>query len=328
MAHQLDLTTGKAAMAYVGDTPWHGLGQQLSVNSPLEVWLREAGMDWTINEAPAAFVADDGQNIAFDNRKVLYRSDTKKPLSVVSGGYKIVQPKEVLEFFRDLTSSGGMSLETAGCLFDGARYWALANTGRNESVLGGDKDQVKGMLLLTTSCDGSIATTAKFTSVRVVCNNTMKIALATEKADSVRVTHSSVFDPMKIKSALGLLDAGWEKYMDEIRQMANTKISDAGAKQFIADLMLTPSQLAAFNKGEKLHERVAKKITSVYDLYDGKGMGADDVRGTVWGVLNSITEHVDHHIGRIADNALWNSWFGAGETLKNEAFDKALEYTA
>ena len=61
MAHQLDLTTGKAAMAYVGDTPWHGLGQQLSVNSPLEVWLREAGMDWTINEAPAAFVADDGQ---------------------------------------------------------------------------------------------------------------------------------------------------------------------------------------------------------------------------------------------------------------------------
>jgi hypothetical protein len=57
-------------------------------------------------------------------------------------------------------------------------------------------------------------------------------------------------------------------------------------------------------------------------------MGADDVRGSIWGVLNAVTEHVDHHIGRIADNALWNSWFGAGETLKNDAFDKALEFVA
>ena len=330
MAHQIDMTTGKAAMAYVGEKPWHGLGQELTAGTSLDIWAKEAGMDWTIKQAVPTFKVDGADDVvAFDNRKILYRSDTNAPLSVVSDSYKIVQPREVLEFFRDLVSSaGGMTLETAGCLFGGSRYWALASTGRQESVLGGGKDPVKGMLLLTTSCDGSIATMAKFTSVRVVCNNTLKIALSNAAAvgDSIKVTHNSVFDPMKIKSSLGLLDAGWEKFAATLHTLADAKISDAGAKKFIAEIMLNAKQLDDYNKGVKLHERIANKLDTVFSLYDGKGMGADDVRGSLWGAVNAVTEYVDHHVGRIPDNALWNSWFGAGETMKNNAFEKAVEW--
>jgi len=89
---------------------------------------------------------------------VLYRSDTKAPLSVVSNRYQIVQPREVLEFYRDLTEVSGYELETAGVLKGGRKFWALARTGQTTKLKG--NDQVNGYLLLATSCDGTLATTA------------------------------------------------------------------------------------------------------------------------------------------------------------------------
>lgn len=180
MAHLLQ------SMAYVGETPWHNLGQQLEPKQPIEVWAREAGMDWTIRSSPVRYMASDaegqsefstlmGDFMEFPEQHVLYRSDTKAPLSVVSGRYQVVQPREVLEFYRDLTEVSGYELETAGVLKAGKKFWALARTGK-ESTLKGN-DVVKGYLLLATSCDGSLATTATPTTVRVVCNNTLSIAL-------------------------------------------------------------------------------------------------------------------------------------------------------
>ena len=107
-------------MAYTGAEPWHGLGNRLPAKQPLDVWQREAGMDWQIKESPVRFMADSigtlGTIHSFDEQKVLYRSDTKAALSVVSQRYQIVQPKEVLEFYRDLTDVSGYELETAGVL--------------------------------------------------------------------------------------------------------------------------------------------------------------------------------------------------------------------
>lgn len=116
-------------MAYVGQTPWHGLGNKLSANQPLEVWQKQAGMDWDIKEAPVQFtdVVDDTQSrlITFPQSKVLYRSDPQAPLSVVSQRYQVVQPREILEFYRDLTEVSGFQLETAGVLKGGKKVWAL-----------------------------------------------------------------------------------------------------------------------------------------------------------------------------------------------------------
>lgn len=97
-------------MAYVGAEPWHGLGNQLSPNQPLEVWAQQAGMNWSIESADVRFIAGAeglGSIHAFPEQKVLYRSDTKAPLSVVSKRYQVVQPSEILEFYRDLTEVGG-----------------------------------------------------------------------------------------------------------------------------------------------------------------------------------------------------------------------------
>ncbi|CAJ3549369.1 phage/plasmid-like protein [Burkholderia pseudomallei] len=145
------------SMAYVNETPWHGLGQKLAPKQPIEVWARQAGMDWTIESADVRFVAGSG-NLgsihAFPEQRVLYRSDSKAPLSVVSSRYQVVQPKDILEFYRDLTEVGGFELETAGVLKDGKKLWALARTGQSVSLKG--RDEVNGYLLLATACDGTL----------------------------------------------------------------------------------------------------------------------------------------------------------------------------
>lgn len=151
-------------MAYTGATPWHGLGNQLDGNQPLETWAVKAGMNFRIIETPVRYAvgASDDLDITvpFVEQKVLYRSDTKVALSVVSKRYQVVQPREILEFYRDLTTGVGYELVTAGILRGGRRMWALARTGHSTSLKG--KDTVDGYLLLATACDGSLATTAQF----------------------------------------------------------------------------------------------------------------------------------------------------------------------
>lgn len=137
-------------MAYINETPWHGLGQRLAPHQPLEVWAESAGMNWRIEESEVRFVAGNGglgAIHAFPEQKVLYRSDTKAPLSVVSNRYQVVQPAEILEFYRDLTEVGGFELETAGVLKEGRKLWALARTGQSAMLKG--RDQVHGYRLTT-----------------------------------------------------------------------------------------------------------------------------------------------------------------------------------
>ena len=198
MAHEIE------SMAFVDATPWHGLGNQLTPQQPIEVWQREAGMDWNINESEVMYSVSGGDGLHLKSNpdsKVLFRSDNFNPLSVVSKRYQVVQPAEVLEFYRDLASVGGFELETAGVLKGGKKLWALAKTGQETLLKGGDR--VKAYLLLATSCDGSLCTTAQFTSIRVVCNNTLQLAVG-DSSGSVKVPHSTKFDPQLVKQSLGL----------------------------------------------------------------------------------------------------------------------------
>lgn len=113
-------------MAYFSEVPWHGVGNQLSSNQSIEVWAQQAGMDWTIRDAPVCFLMRDTDGFgaigSFPQNKVLFRSDTKAPLSVVSQRFQVVQPSELLEFYRDLTEVSGFQLETAGVLKTAGKF--------------------------------------------------------------------------------------------------------------------------------------------------------------------------------------------------------------
>jgi phage/plasmid-like protein (TIGR03299 family) len=327
MAHELDFAVnGEAAMAWVGDTPWHELGQKLEVGSPIETWLKAAHMEWEILRTPVEYkIPTDSidvpfEHLIFEDKHVLYRSDNNRALSTVSPSYNIVQPYEVLEFYRDLVGLADMQLETAGVLFGGKRFWALANTGRMAELKG--DDTIKGYLLLSTSCDGAMATTARFTSVRVVCNNTLSIATK-DNASVIRVAHRGLWKPDEVKVQLGFIDSSWSKFKDQIGQLSETiaerdKVADYLVKLF-GDMAIPVDQQSP---------AVAAKCAGVWDLYTGAGKGAHlaSAEGTWWGVVNAITQTIDYHTQhRTTDARLNNAWFGQGNNKKTEAFELALE---
>lgn len=308
------------SMAYVGKTPWHGLGNHISENQPIETWLREAGMNWEIQSSPVHYLTDVSAEV-FGESKVLYRSDNHQALSVVSNRYQVVQPREVLEFYRDLVDIGGFKLETAGVLKGGKKLWALAKTG-DELMLKGN-DLVQGYLLLATACDGTLATTAQFTSVRVVCNNTLQLATS-ESAGAIKVPHSTAFDPIKVKQQLGIGISAWQRFSENMRKLADTKIHPFEARNFLIDLIGDPNQ--------HFHNQPnSKNLKRIFDLYAGEGMGArlkssDD---TAWGLLNAVTQYVDHERrARTPDNRLDSAWFGQGNALKTKALDSILKLAA
>jgi phage/plasmid-like protein (TIGR03299 family) len=317
MAHLVE------SMAYVDATPWHGLGHQLPVNQTIEVWQQSAGMDWSIKETEVLYsVANTGLHVKpFTDAKVLYRSDTLSPLSVVSNRYKVVQPHDVLEFYRDLVSAGGFELETAGVLKGGKKLWALARTGQETMLKGSDR--VKAYLLLATSCDGTLCTTAQFTSVRVVCNNTLQLAVG-EKAGAVKVPHSTKFDPAAVKQELGIGLSAWDSFLVSIRAMSERKVNKFEAMSYLVDVLGDRDIPLADQTNQKA-------LQAVHSLFVGAGKGADlaAANGTVWGLLNACTEYVDHsRRARSQDYRLDSAWFGQGAAIKGKALERALKLIA
>ena len=313
MAHEI------SSMAYVGATPWHGLGNQLTEQQPIHIWLKEAGMDWSIQQSDVLFNADSSalHIRSHSDAKVLYRSDSLEPLSVVSNRYKVVQPHEVLNFYKDLVSVGGFELETAGVLKGGRKLWALAKTGQEAKIKGNDR--IKAYLLLATSCDGTLCTTAQFTSVRVVCNNTLQMATR-DSNGAVKVPHSTKFDPRQVKEALGIGFANWESFMTNLKQLSQRTVSPQEADSFIRAVLNEPELTEENLQGSKMFQ-------TVNTLYQGKGMGSElsSASGTAWGLVNAMTEYVDHHRrARNQDNRLDSAWFGQGAILKQKAFNQAL----
>ena len=352
MSHMIDETTGRAAIAYVGEAPWHKLGQRLTAGAPIEVWRKEAGLDYSVIRTPVQFERIDFSAIgttdgavvptevmSMPERHVLYRSDTGAPLSVVSKDYKVVQPGEVLDFFGRLAEIGGFELETAGALSDGKRIWALAKVNDGAPIVG--HDVVRPYVLLATSYDGTMATTAKFTAIRVVCNNTITMAVgafdpatglnrgSTEDdtegravSSMVRIPHSKVFNPDEVRMSLGIVNGVWERWLVNTRLMAEREMEIQEAHNFTYDLLasIQPKPVA----GRPLPDvRKSKAFERIMGMFAGGDLIGNDVVGgyTRWKMLNCITEEVDHHRGKSDDTRMTSAWFGAGEGIKNRAYE-------
>lgn len=328
MAHLIDMSNGRANMAYVGEKPWHGLGSELTQGADIDQWRVEAGLNWSVERTPVMY-RPIGKTVPMRGEsEVLYRNDTFGQLGIVSDRYKIVQPAEVLEFFRDVVSVGGMTLETAGSLDDGKKVWAMAKTGETFAIKG--QDRVEGYLLLSTSFDGSMATRAQFTSVRVVCNNTLSIATADTKG-AIIIPHSAQFDARGVKIDLGILDGAFNAFEDKANALADRKLTNDEAMALLASIMIPGFDPKAAKAEETaVSTKRTNQIMTVFDLYQRAGRGANfkSAEGTAWGLVNAVTEYVDHQSGRSVNNRFRSAQFGAGATMKTDAFTKALALVA
>ena len=327
MAHLIDMSNGRANMAYVGEKPWHGLGSELEQGASLDQWRIAAGLNWEAASADIyyrnAFKQDaNGKGeLMKGESKLIYRSDTGVELGIASDRYKIVQPGEVLEFFRDLTEENGMRMETAGCIEGGKRIWALAATGDEFRLAG--QDQVNGYVLLATSFDGSMATQARFTSVRVVCNNTLSVAVAGNSQGAIKVPHSTEFDGHKVKVDMGLLHGAWAEFQAGAEAMAARRVSERESVDFLIKLMATEAEQ---RDPESISTRKRNIIADILGRARGRGMGSQyrSAAGTAWGLLNAVTEYVDHTQGNSAETRFKSAQFGQGAQLKVAAWDAGM----
>jgi phage/plasmid-like protein (TIGR03299 family) len=208
--------------------------------------------------------------------------------------------------------------------------WALAQVGEAAPVV--DGDLVKPYLLLGTSYDGTMATVAKFTAIRVVCNNTITAAVGgtvygrgvkgeaeTDKGylkSAVRVLHSERFDADEVRLQLGIVTSQFERFMVESRQLAGEPMTAEQADEFVQAL------LAPYHQG-KSDIRESKAFKRTIELFNGNAIGADipGVAGSRWAMLNAVTQLVDHERGRSDNTRLESAWFGTGAAIKARAID-------
>lgn len=328
MSHELTENNGKVEMGYViGTGRWHGLGNELPEGASIDDWIKVSGMDWKVQRSRVRYATGpvvEGESTpppvkTWDDNHVLFRSDNKVPLGIVSDGFKIVQPREVLEFFRDLCATNNFKMRTAGTLFEGRRFWALADIGEESYVL--DKaDKVKGRLLLVTACDGTMKTTAKFVNECVVCNNTLTMARA-EDGKQIAVSHRSVFNPADCKVKLGIANGTFAEFIRQSREFASTTVKSNDADRLTLTLLAGPKGYD--NTVEMQTEiRESRGYKKIMGLFNGAAMGSNLAgrTGTAWAWLNAVTEYADHHApARNDDNRFNSSQFGVGDKMKNTA---------
>lgn len=354
MAHELTLRKdGRYEMAFVGDTPWHGLGQSLTKDASVGVWTKEAGFDWeayaglprvTCFTDPATGKNEVIDDVDFSDYKALFRSDTLAPLAIVGKDYQPHQPRQLMEFFREFTEGGGWHIHTAGTMRGGRKLWVMATCEDAGRYIKGKADAVALNLLLATSLDGSMQTTGVLTNVRVVCANTLRIALENGNDAMVKLSHRSSFDSKAIKDALGVEAAqkNFTRFMETARELSETPVSLDEARELLAQI---------FKKDEKKQkpkldlswmrnladtagpqddvEEVedTRSVNRILELFDGEGMGATlpTAKDTRWGLLNAVSQFVDHEMGRTRDTGLDSAWFGRGAGFKKLALAALTE---
>lgn len=342
----IDESNGRASMAYVGQTPWHTLGQELQPGASIEEWTTNAGLNWDVLRSPVSF--QDVRPFCgplpfgqipiqqFPGRDVLYRSDTGAPLGIASKEYKVVQPKEVMKFFDDVVKLGNFQLETAGALSGGKRIWGLARIDDGAPIIG--HDIVRPYLLLTTSFDGTMATMAKLTAIRVVCHNTLSVAVRAESHGGskpvsavVKVNHATPFDARSVRMQLGIFAGAFEQWLIQTKLLATQEIDRETASRMVCDVLKTipiittlPGSLNGM-RVTSMNPIDSPAYRRIMTLFDGDAIGSELAQGrTKWQFINSVTQWIDHERGRNPEGRLNSAWFGPGEALKRKTYEIAL----
>ncbi|NDB61186.1 DUF945 domain-containing protein [bacterium] len=299
MAHELETQNGVASFASFREPAWHGLGTVFTEEKNTSEMLVAANLNnWNVRladvEIPNTLTSD--KNYFFVVRDNPTDKSQTDVLGVVGERYHVLQNEDLFSFGDTLLDGGGR-WETAGSIRGGRVVFGSLALER-ETVLdpNGVADKVKTYLLINTSHDGSIAIQASITPVRVVCANTLNLALGgvgrkkkgVKQSFKIRHTQTANGKVQIAREALGLANA----YMDEFDKMAHAMIQHEITAQQFNDIVL-----AAYPKPES-DKKIAltkwtNKVDTINDIYTGEFNGM--IAGSAWGAFNALTERLDWH---------------------------------
>lgn len=264
-------------MLSVKERPWHGIGSVIEDAPTSEDAIKIAKLDWKVKQYQVK-----ANGVTLENYFCNMRTDKNIPLGVVKGRYKIVQNIEAFDFVDDIVGNKDIPCryETAGSLFNGKRIFLLVKL-PNKELLG---DDVENYLFFTNSHDGTSSLMAGITNVRVVCNNTLQMAIQGSKRTwSCRHTMNITEKKQQAKESLGLA----VKYMDSMNDMAEKLYQVKIDEEAFFRKLFDKSNMAEKNKEETI-ERIHLIYNEKDDLQNFKGTG--------WGMYNAIADFVSNTI--------------------------------
>ena len=308
MAHLLESVNGQTAFASLREPAWHGLGTVFQEEVSTKKMLELAHLDkWNVRledvEIPAGMESDKGYSFVVRDNPFI--DNQKDVLGVVGERYVPLQNEDLFDF-GDLMLDGGGRWETAGSIKNGRVVFGSLALER-ETILdpNGVSDKVNTYLLINTSHDGSVAIQASITPVRVVCANTLNLALgqrgrngSVKQSFKIRHTQTASGKVQVAREALGLANA----YIDEFSKMANEMIQKEVSKAKFDEIVLALYPKPK-DEAKGANSRWENKIDLINDIYVGDYNNT--ITGTAWGVANALTERLD--------------WYRTGRNGKTES---------
>lgn len=268
-------------MFSVREKPWHGLGTIVKEAPTSADAIRLAGLDWSVVQEPIY----TNFNRVVEGYRANVRSSDRKVLGVVSDRYKVVQNVDAFSFTDELLGKG-VRYETAGSLQEGKKVWLLARLPREYIIAG---ERISPYLVFSNTHDGSGSVKVAITPVRVVCNNTLNLALGTAKRSFSMIHTGNIQD--KIQEAKDTLFMA-EEYMDclgvEFEQLRRQKITDAQVKEYI-ELLLPMEKDPTPIQGKNIIRLREDMMKRYYDAPDLQKVGNNAYR-----FINAVSDFATH----------------------------------
>lgn len=280
MSHEVEQMVYVSNEANGRFVPWHGLGTPVEKAMTSAEALELGGLNWEVNPKPV--FTETGFEIP--NYKANIRSSDNSVLGIVTDRYKIVQNKEAFAF-TDALLDGGVTYETAGSLRNGKTIWLLAKM-PEKKILG---DKFDPYVCFTNSHDGTGAVKVCCTPIRVVCNNTLNMALSSaSRTWSTKHVGDMAYKLEEAKYTLGMANSYMEKLDEEADKLANMKISEDEIHK-ILDEMFPVNEDKDSDRKKANVESAKNEIMICY-------MAPDIAKflGTKYGFLNAVSDWVGH----------------------------------
>lgn len=318
-------------MFYYGEWPWHKLGTKLDQPATLEEALVAGGLNWSVSTLPIVPVDEPDSTIA--HRVAVVRDDrlpgqTGRVVGVVHRGFRPLQNRKGAELFDSLLGQGKPIYHTGGYLRHGEVVWLLAKI--PHAICLGGEDVLEPYLLFTNSHDGSVAIDIRLTTIRVVCQNTLSMALATGKVGKVfRRPHNGSAALLKAE-AKGFFDFAVKQCEEAealFKSLAKAKCKPADFQTFLGKLLpdpKLPSTVATNASLRRAHEtrletlRATRNEISNVHLEGIPTHGIPPAEDTWWGALNTLTGWVDH-VQAIERDRYAHILLGSGDRFKSVA---------
>lgn len=322
---------GAAAIMYVGEVPWHGLGQRLEHPPTAAEAITAAGLDWRVAKKPV-YAMSEGVWYEIPDRYAVVREDLwggeECPIfATVSENYVPLQNHESFGFFDGLIDRKLATYETAGALGQGERVWVMAKL--KEDIFVAGKDQVQRYILWANGHNAATAVRIILTPIRVVCQNTLTWALEAAKTE-FRVHHGADMH-RKLDAARDQLNAMLRQYevlADRFNQMVKRPMPNQDLRNYLDLVFPLPlrGRLTDRNYQAAIAEVERRRLGCAELFESGNGNAEPGIRGSLWAAYNGVTDWTDHKMRfRNRYQRFSSVFFGEAGRVKTRALRYALE---